>query len=348
MRTPVLNDDVVDAIADQFRPDPDFLSFNVKTCHYSTLCNLCRVSKQWLHPSRIRLYHTFERLERIRSSSLLVEASEASPNLGQLVRRVFVQERKLVDHIRLFPNVNALWIASLAPGHFEELVQLVGMKDFVYQCNCGDMWSERQWMQVAEAWRCLEKLVILGPCPRFGPNAIQATIPFASLRLLELQRGHLTVDRIPTTVSHTLRKIILLKTDKADSDVIELLFHEHCQSLEEFKVEAKEDIELKNLLSLAKAPHMRDFQVRGHEGAVNPVISDVASAPPTMTKLFIDWPDCTPEQARNFMEERKGGSLQTLDIRIRDGAFQDWQEVRVTAKGWGVQFTCRCSFWASS
>jgi hypothetical protein len=29
-------------------------------------------------------------------------------------------------------------------------------------------------------------------------------------------------------------------------------------------------------------------------------------------KLLIDWPDCTPKQAQNFMEKRRG-SLKDLD-----------------------------------
>jgi hypothetical protein len=95
----------------------------------------------------------------------------------------------------------------------------------------------------------------LGACSRFGPNAAQATIPLASLRVLELKRGQLTIDHVPTMVNHTLRKISLLKMDKVDNDSIKLLFHEHCQSLEEFKAEAKEDITLRNPLSLAKTPY---------------------------------------------------------------------------------------------
>jgi hypothetical protein len=108
LRTPTMNNDVVDAIIDQFRPNPDFPSFDGKSYDYSTLCNLCRVSKQWLHPSRNRLYHTFERCVRVRSSSLLVQTIQASPNLGCPVRHLVLQETKLIEHLHLFPNIDAL------------------------------------------------------------------------------------------------------------------------------------------------------------------------------------------------------------------------------------------------
>lgn len=339
-----MNDDIIDAIVNQFQPTADFINYQVNQDDHTLLRNLCQVSLRWLHPSRKRLYHTFEAYTfDERYTRRFLETVREAPSLGLLVQRVVLENSTLLKHMHLLPNVSAIWIRHLDPANSDVLARLEGIKCLVYS-HCNPAYSrtpltEGNWAQLARAWPHLETLAFDDQCHHFGPNSAQAAVPFKSLHTFQLQFGHTAVNSIPAIVPHTLRVVTLWGMDEVDDDVIEHLFHQHCRSLERFEVDAV-DIVLSQHLPLAKAVKLQYFRIRS-KGELNYTITEGAQIPSSLIELAIDLPNYAPEQVRNFIKGRKGGPLRILDIRVLNGDVGGWEDVRTMAHSLGIQFSCR-------
>jgi hypothetical protein len=337
LRTPALNYDIMHSILDQFRPASNFWEFDENTHGYGVLHNLCLVSKQWLHPSRKILYHTFASMDNAIRTRRFVRCVGNSPNVGILVRRVHV-DPLIVDSLALFPNVGDVWITTIRSEDLDRLLLCPRIKGLLYMPPSKDMWTEQMWKRVSISWPHLETLAILDESRVFGPGASQADQPFVSLRNLTLDiRDHATMEFIPTIVRNTLR-VVDLSVEEVDGDVVEYLFYEHLLSLERFTLVSQKKVVLSRPLALSQASRLEHIEVQSGETTTSLTSEEM---PPLITDMTVIWPTWTPEKALRFLHKKPGGPLRSVYVHVANGTAQDWENVRVVAGGLGIDIRCQ-------
>lgn len=367
-----LNFDIISIILEHFEPDQRFEDFaNSLGIHYSgidcsayqwqprqaQLLYLCTMSSQWLEPCRRLLYRGFYASN---SDNIVKFASTLRkyPTLGRYVHYLFIDNWDIALFVTLMPNIQLLWLyaphAGLPIFLNSSILSLKRLRHITFISGVGRFkiaWADEKTARTA--WPLLETMVsrthVLFPLCLAPGRA-----PFASLRTLDWMPGSATsLDddpaSIPSLCSNTLRKLRLANL-RFPEDILLRLVQNHSNSLEELAIKQCyiSSHEMPIVSALKSIKNLRKLEFYENKSNL-PNPTKLPELPDTLVQIRIEWPQCTPEEALEFIRERSGnaGSLRSFDLGawwgLQLGSTEECQRVKDVAHSCGVEFVLSLS-----
>lgn len=344
MRTPPVNEDVVSSIVEYFNPVPVFppvvaeeLSRDERGRRELLRC-LCELSKAWLNPCRRLLYHDFNDGPR---ANLFIRTLRNSLDLRPLVKRIYVNSWQIADYLSYHQmrQLSVIWVNDRSSvGSW--LLPLKELKEVGFRYH--SYLSSEEWHNAPTAWPKIETIRFHNAANLFGPHSLPASEPFSTLRTLEYNYMNLRSDFVPSITPNTLHTLRILCAVHIDPDFVKTIVKQHSKSLRRLEI-------FSTACSAPNDPFIDDTSTPSQLTSLrfthnNFSLSDPMALPNSLVQLELDWPHCTPGQARAFIHRPSEALVEGRNTRrcfklmgVEKEDDPEWETVRQEALGVGVR-----------